>query len=143
MRQLFDYSLFITSQNLSYAGNAFAETLHLSLSHKDRFAVAIVAEQPVGIDIERIEPRADDFMQLAFADAEQPFLPLANRDEWIARLWTAKEAAAKQRGTGLQGAPRDFAVCDVAEQRVLIGTQWLTTLHHHNYAIGWTDLGNI
>ena len=76
------------------------EGFHWSVSHKREYAAAVVADVPIGIDIERIEPRKRELHD-----------SLAGRDEWVImgdrswssffRLWTAKEAILKVGGVGI------------------------------------------
>jgi len=83
---------------------------HWSISHKRRWVAAVVAERPVGIDIEQIVPRN-----------EAMFEALAGEDEWTTlgerswhaffRLWTAKEATLKANGKGIE----DFSKCRLVE----------------------------
>lgn len=85
----------------------------ISIAHSDGRAVALAgwcAEggRP-GIDIERIRPRDEAFQEIAFSRDERVLLdafPGPARDEWVARLWCAKEAAAKALGKGLAEGPR-------------------------------------
>ena len=71
-----------------------------SVSHKRRWAAAVVADEPVGIDIERIEPRPRDLHDALGAAAEWDLL---GDRSWPAffRLWTAKEATLKANGVGI------------------------------------------
>ncbi|MBU0717367.1 MAG: 4'-phosphopantetheinyl transferase superfamily protein [Planctomycetes bacterium] len=74
--------------------------LHWSIAHKRHWAVAVIADQPVGIDIECIEPRRDDaFDALAGSDE----WGIIGERSWLAffRLWTAKEAVLKANGAGI------------------------------------------
>ena len=118
--------------------------LRVSLAHKDRIAVALVAEgRDPGIDLERIEPRSDSFADIAFTPAERTLGAEADRDEWMTRVWAAKEAAAKARGTGLQGNPRRFEVVDVAGERMLVSTPggartWIQTRRDGDHVVAWT-----
>lgn len=87
----------------------------ISIAHSDGRAVALAgwcAEggRP-GIDIERIRPREEAFQEIAFSQDERALLAAFSgsaRDEWIARLWCAKEAAAKALGKGLAEGPRSL-----------------------------------
>jgi phosphopantetheinyl transferase len=97
-----------------------------------------------GIDMEKIEPRGTNFDELTFADAELDRLPAPLDDEWRARLWTAKEAAAKATGLGLQGNPRRFEVQSVAGEVIVVNGRSLTTTivedpDGERYAVAWTD----
>ncbi len=74
------------------------------LSHATRDGVVVVglAEQPIGVDVERIG--AGPVPMQALHRAEQLWLAQlgeAERSERFAALWAAKEAYGKWRGTGL------------------------------------------
>src|SRR5205823_13334747 len=86
--------------------------LRVSIAHKGDVAVATVAlGRDVGIDLERVEPRADGFEATALTDAERRVLPEGEgRDAAVTLLWAAKEAVGKARGTGLAGRPRALEV---------------------------------
>jgi len=89
----------------------------ISIAHSDGLAVAIAgycAEgQWLGIDVERLRPRREGFQEIAFSKDELTLLDAFSgsaRDEWVTRLWCAKEAAAKALGKGLVEGPRSLAV---------------------------------
>jgi acyl transferase domain-containing protein len=115
-------------------------TVHVSIAHKDEIAVAIAStEGEVGIDVERIEPRPPGFLELSFTDEEVRMIHGApDKDEWITRLWVAKEVAAKATGMGLSGDPKRFRVTDGVGDRVLVGGHWVTLRRIETYVIGWT-----
>jgi phosphopantetheinyl transferase len=90
----------------------------VSISHSDGWIVALggYAGGNLGIDLEPIRPREDSFLRIAFDEPELALLGgLASpeRDEWITRLWCAKEAVAKAVGTGLVGGPRAVTVTGI------------------------------
>ena len=91
----------------------------LSIAHTNGAAVALVADVPVGIDLEPVT-RDTQAILPSFATAEE----LVLIDELMSacadgsaatRLWCAKEAAAKALGTGFQGRPKDFEAVAVEE----------------------------
>ena len=86
------------------------DRLHVSIAHTEWVAVAVVSDDgPIGVDIERVEPKESSFVDLALTASEQQLRPEGwDRDDWVVRAWTAKEAVAKARGTGLQGRPTDY-----------------------------------
>ena len=91
----------------------------ISLSHRDGSALAAVAPAGtrLGCDLERDEPRSDEFVSHYFAPRERAWLeslaePLRSRAAALA--WSAKESAVKALGTGLDRDPRDLEVEFVA-----------------------------
>jgi phosphopantetheinyl transferase len=120
---------------------AYVQPLHISISHKGRWAAAIAASQPVGIDIETIEARPDSFLQVAFCAGELELLPAEDRDEWIARAWAAKEVVSKVGGTGLNGNPRSFRLEAIRQLRLCVNGLWVDTLKRGNEVIAWTGEG--
>jgi len=116
----------------------FSEALHLSIAHKDLLAIAVVSENPVGVDIEIIAERDDGFIDLAFAESEKQLLPIDNRNEWIARFWAAKEAVAKRVGTGLEGKPKQFRIEAAKGEQICINGEWVKTSRYENHVIAVT-----
>jgi phosphopantetheinyl transferase len=73
---------------------------HWSLAHARSASAAVVARTPVGIDLEAVRPRGQEFIARAADRAE---LELLGGFSWEAffRLWTAKEAVLKRARCGL------------------------------------------
>jgi phosphopantetheine--protein transferase-like protein len=96
--------------------------LCLSIAHSKDTSVAVVAEckeglKGVGIDIERIDQNHDGLEDGGFTKPEISFLdnaPDLDRNEWLLRLWCAKEALAKALGLGLMGNPSHYLIKDVS-----------------------------
>jgi phosphopantetheinyl transferase len=110
----------------------------VSVAHKDDVAVAMVGVgRDVGIDVERVEPRSANLGGVAFTDRELALGGGFPRDEWIVRLWTAKEAVAKQRRTGMTD-PRRLEVTAVAGDRLTIDGQTVATTRDGDHVIAWT-----
>lgn len=83
----------------------------ISLTHRaGRAACAIVpAGTAVGIDLERIEPRSDEFVQDYFTPTEQELIA---KDRLLhpTLLWSAKESALKALREGLRMDTREVEV---------------------------------
>ncbi len=79
------------------------DTLHFSLSHTAGcIALAVSPDHPVGLDVEKIAPRPAGFAARWFSPTEQSAVQSApDKEEMLARIWTAKEAVAKRSGVGL------------------------------------------
>jgi len=112
--------------------------LCISISHKDQIAAAAVAAGPLGIDIERIEARTPEFANLAFTAAERALLGAEDEAAGLTRLWVAKEAAAKQAGTGLGGRPKDFVGDARDGDAWRVNGIWVATVVLNDCVLGWT-----
>jgi 4'-phosphopantetheinyl transferase len=86
--------------------------LHLSLATRSGIVAVALAERPVGIDVERVDPAAALPLAVLHRDEAAMLLelPEAARALGFARLWSAKEAYVKALGTGFVRAPESFAV---------------------------------
>jgi acyl transferase domain-containing protein/phosphopantetheinyl transferase (holo-ACP synthase) len=110
---------------------ALALTPVVSLTHAHGHAAALVALAPlgagsgIGIDLEPLVSRPPGFAQAALSDTERSLLgglEAGAAEEWLLRLWCAREAAGKALGSGLgggSGAPRVSAI-DAVNQAVLV-----------------------
>jgi acyl transferase domain-containing protein/phosphopantetheinyl transferase len=115
------------------------ESFHVSLAHKDDDAVAIVAREPVGIDLEKIDEKAESFLEVAFTEQESALLAALGQPDAAIRFWVAKEACAKKAGTGLEGNPRRFEVSAVDGDILTVGEQRVKTQPvGEGYLVGWT-----
>lgn len=72
---------------------------HFSLSHSDGLCAAVLSPAPIGLDVERIRPLRPALLPRFLSPEEiaraehDPDLPV--------RLWTAREARAKENGRGI------------------------------------------
>ncbi len=82
----------------------------LSISHSEHRAIAVAHAGPVGVDIEPIRPRPSSFVETMASETERSLLRdlKGDADEWITRLWCAKEVAAKLLGLGMNGSPKVY-----------------------------------
>ena len=119
--------------------------LWVSIAHTEWVAVAAVSDTgPVGVDIEVVAPKDESFVELALTARERTLGPRgAGEDEWVVRAWTAKEAVAKARGTGLQGRPTAYRVEEVTGDTVVVrdpdGSAWrVATCRAGDYAVAVT-----
>ena len=73
---------------------------YCSLSHDRRFAVAVLSDTPVGVDVEYVANRVQQSAHLFLSENEQAVVaaaPLA-AGEAATRAWSVKEAVAKATG---------------------------------------------
>jgi phosphopantetheinyl transferase len=119
-----------------------AGALRVSVAHKDDVAVAIVGDGvDVGIDIEAIAARTDGFIETAFVASELALGDGRDRDDWLTRLWCAKEAVAKARGTGISD-PKRLIVRAVEGDRLQLDDHFVDTARDGNYIVAWTVAGS-
>ncbi len=123
----------------------------ISISHCDARAIAAAHDSPVGIDIEPIAPRDAAFSGTLCGPRERLLLDegvkasRATTDEWMTRLWCAKEAFGKHRGSGLDGAPGDFEAIGISAEGAIdilpkgeTRARRVTTLRDGDFIIAWT-----
>ncbi len=119
------------------SGKPLVDNLAISIAHKDGIAVALVAEHGrIGVDLEKIEPRAESFVAVAFTERERALGSGDDDSTRWARMWAAKEAVAKARGTGMTN-PKAFEVAAIERDRVKIGDAWVDTRRDGDYMIAW------
>ena len=93
--------------------------IKLSLAHKKGAAVALAGESQtatgIGIDIEPIQPLRECFLEGAFTEKERRLAAgLGNQaEEWLVRMWCAKEATGKALGTGIVDSPKEIVVAEL------------------------------
>jgi phosphopantetheinyl transferase len=130
-----------------------AGALRVSVARKDELAVAIVGDGvDVGIDVEKIAPRTPAFVDTAFVASELALGDGRDRDEWLTRLWCAKEAVAKARGTGISD-PKRLVVRGIAAERTPLASDptlvrlelddaVVDTARDGDYIVAWTVAGS-
>jgi phosphopantetheine--protein transferase-like protein len=92
--------------------------LFLSISHCDGLGLATVSEQPVGMDVEKLEPRSTSFRNRFFTQNERALVQ--NDAKKINVLWTVKEATLKLLQLGLRVSPLDIEVVTLGNSHATI-----------------------
>ena len=87
----------------------------LSLSHSQRWAVAVASDASVALGIDYQRPdriKGEHLISGGFSPDEQMLIAAQEpeRSQQAIALWCAKEAAAKAAGTGLEGRPLDWQI---------------------------------
>jgi 4'-phosphopantetheinyl transferase len=115
-----------------------------SLAHKSDYVTAVVADVPIGIDVEKAREVTPGLYQ-KIASAEEWRLGSENREHLFFRYWTAKEAVLKVAGTGI----RELAYCRIArvldEQLIQLDFKGepfqVRHFFHDRHVIGIVDVG--
>jgi 4'-phosphopantetheinyl transferase len=89
-----------------------------SLAHKTEYVAGVVADFPIGMDIEKIRPCAPGLYRMA-ADETEWNLGETISDLLFFRYWTAKEAVLKSVGIGLK-ALSQCRVIEILDEHHLI-----------------------
>lgn len=76
-----------------------------SLAHKPEYVAGVVADFPVGLDIEKVRPFSLGLYRMT-ADESEWNLAETRSSLLFFRYWTAKEAVLKSVGIGLKGLSR-------------------------------------
>ncbi|MBD3189419.1 MAG: acyltransferase domain-containing protein, partial [Candidatus Heimdallarchaeota archaeon] len=98
--------------------------LNLSITHSNGYAIAIVSSsEKIGIDLETITKRDSSIIEEILGPQEQDLLKeqkVEIADELITRIWSAKEAASKVLGVGLNVDLHDITIIDITEDKMKI-----------------------
>jgi phosphopantetheinyl transferase len=124
--------------------------LSVSIAHKINVAVSAVSSAPIGIDMEIIEDKTDDFIFAAFTDNEIAMIndsgkaggdgsEISKKSAAALRFWTAKEAYGKMIGEGLGGNPKRYEISDVdGDVASINGTRIRTFIYADEYIVSYT-----
>ena len=82
-----------------------AHAAHSSRSYRHPYALVACGSQPVGVDLERVEPLDQAFLQ-SICTPEERDRVLDGDNATIAALWCSKEALSKALGNPLAYDPR-------------------------------------
>ena len=85
---------------------------HFNLSHSGSWALCVLSDHPVGVDIQEIRPAwSPKLVERTCTPAERAWLSArGDRPEDFAALWACKESAGKRSGYGLPYPPSRLAV---------------------------------
>ena len=120
-------------------GRPMDPPVEVSIAHKNQKGVAILADHPVGIDIELIEEKEQSFWNLAFTPAEQELLRAQPDPNYAAiQFWVAKESYGKMLGLGFGGDPKKYVVSAIDGDELTVEDQRIKTTSRDGYIIGWT-----
>jgi 4'-phosphopantetheinyl transferase len=125
LREILGSFLDVEPAQLRFSYNSFGKpqlasctssrALHFNLAHSDSLAVYAIADQDIGIDLERIRPMPDaqDIAARFFSPRESADLreiPEERRTEAFFNFWTRKEACLKAVGLGLSETLNEIEV---------------------------------
>jgi len=105
-----------------------------SVSHDQRFVVALASGSPVGVDVERLTDKVVESRRIYMHEAERSLTdrsPLGKTDASL-RVWSVKEAMAKAFGMTLAEAWDRVTVKEIGEtrSRVSLDENTYDAVHH-------------
>lgn len=103
-----------------------------SLAHKSEYVAGVVADFPIGMDIEKIRSCAQGLYRMAADDAEWN-LGKIRSDLLFFRFWTAKEAVLKSVGMGLKGLSRCRVIAILDDDHLVLSYNHrrFDVMHHY------------
>ncbi|HZX01298.1 4'-phosphopantetheinyl transferase family protein [Kribbella sp.] len=107
-------------------GKVRADGVELSVTHSGELVGVAVADRPVGLDVEKVDPDVDvdAVARIAFAEDEVRELSRRTGIDKVRRFteyWTRKEAVLKATGEGLRGDLRAAAPDGIQVVRLEVG----------------------
>lgn len=116
--------------------------LCVSISHCGRAAAAVISDQPIGIDMERIVPLRETVLRRVFSEREREYV-LSFSDEQernaaFCRIWTTKEAAIKAAEGLSLGDVFRIEACPTESNACLLpsgGTMQTCSVQWNGYAV--------
>ena len=109
-RNILSRYLNVNSNSLLICKNEFGKpylkdypNVHYNISHTKGAIVCAVADEPVGVDIERVKNFNKRIAERFFTQNEQNYIfdKMENQNERFAEIWTMKEAYVKWLGEGM------------------------------------------
>ena len=90
--------------------NKGQDEIHFSLSHSGDHSVCVLADSPVGIDIEKSGDNKEDIASRFFHKEDLKYI---NDSESFFRIWTLKESYIKAVGLGMRIPLDSFCIRDL------------------------------
>ncbi|MCK5047587.1 MAG: 4'-phosphopantetheinyl transferase superfamily protein, partial [Candidatus Heimdallarchaeota archaeon] len=98
--------------------------ISLSITHSNGFAVGIVdPNNNTGIDLEIIVKRDNSFVDELISSKEKELINNQQyeiNEELLTKIWTAKEAASKVLGTGLNIDLHDLIISKIKDNEIVL-----------------------
>ncbi|MBO6039933.1 MAG: 4'-phosphopantetheinyl transferase superfamily protein [Oscillospiraceae bacterium] len=112
-----------------------AEGLYFNLSHSGELAACVIADRPVGLDVQKTCVYREALAKRFFTPEEQELLAVSEeRDQDFGRIWAMKESYLKARGDGLARPLSSFSVVGKGRER-LDAAFWYCRLQGYHFAV--------
>ena len=109
----------LNMQQLEFAVNPYGKPflindphIHFNISHAGYYVTCVVANEPVGIDIEIIKPIELRIAERFFTSEEVAYIMSSEHMKRFYEIWTKKESRIKLEGKGLLKSLSSFSVLE-------------------------------
>ena len=102
------------------------KNIHFNISHSGQYVVCAVAQDEIGIDVERVRKVNLRIAERFFSEPEINDLMARNEEDrmqYFITLWTIKESYLKAIGRGLTQHLNSFTICKNDDSYLLTGNQ--------------------
>lgn len=111
------------------------EGLYFNLSHSGEFAACVIADCPVGLDVQEACVYREALARRFFTPEEQAFLIASEeRDQDFGRIWAMKESYLKALGKGLARPLSSFSVVGEGRDR-LDAAVWYSRIQGYHFSV--------
>ena len=116
LEELLGYRIQNTEYRFNPHGKPYFEGgPYFSISHCKEGIAVVVADEPVGIDIEGIRRADRDLIVRTMNEEEQAQI---KNDRDFTRLWTQKEAVVKMQGVGIQSFEQLQTILEIGDWKL-------------------------
>lgn len=112
----------LNNRGLEFSANAYgkpflvgAPHIHFNISHTGCYVACVVADEPVGIDIELVKSIDIQIAERFFTPDETIYITQSDHIRCFYEVWTKKESRIKYEGKGLYKPLTSFSVFEVNE----------------------------
>jgi len=116
-------------------GNLFFNT-----SHSGKFAICVIADKEVGIDIQEIKDLKTKIAERYFTKKENQYIDISDdKDDMFYRIWSLKESYSKCVGKGLSLPLNSYELSNIDNNIVIDGKDDYQFFEQKfdNYRIAW------
>ena len=102
------------------------KNIHFNISHSGQYVVCAVAQDEIGIDVERVRKVNLRIAERFFSEPEINDLMTRNEEDrmlYFITLWTIKESYLKAIGRGLTQHLNSFTICKNGDSYLLTGNE--------------------
>ena len=111
------------------------EGLYFNLSHSSELAACVIADRPVGLDVQEPCVYREALAKRFFTPEEQALLAVSNeRDQDFGRIWAMKESYLKALGKGLSRPLSSFSVVGEGRDR-LDAAVWYSRIQGYHFSV--------